>query len=534
VSWPLAAGIAAVCAVVLVNAPVLGHYFFGDDFVPLAEVESRSTWGYLRDLFLMRDVTPNWRFLSGIYYLVMYRMAGLDATPYFAGALALHAATAALLFRFVWRATGDAWTALLASALFGVTAAHSPTAAQVTAFNNVLAAFFLVLALVLLHEGLERGRTRGSGRVDDTGRTHGSAPTGMWIAGSAVAFAAAIASNESSAVSAPAFAAMFAWRHPRGEGWWRSERGWRELALAGTPYALLGATALIGFGACECTEGDQLYGTGDHLLNNVWVYLGRLLYPIGMGAPHDPGTAHVVAGAVTLLLALAMLVRGPGLARVSVLLLGLAILPYVPIDATWSAARYVYLASIPFAVLAALLFRDAGRTLARFAPQAPLAVALLAVSAVGLLSWQTWEQNQAFGEMTEDWRAMIDETEGVYAPGELGPDAMVYARGGPVTDYYFQCAVLPAVGQIQWGDAKLFTFLNGDLERYRVLPGHNVYALDYQAGRTRGSAPTAGGRFERIALRGAGADDPPGTQLLPHVDPKATGNLCLAPALEGR
>ena len=56
-----------------VQAPVLGHYFFNDDFVPLADIATRSTGGYIKDLFLLRDLTPNWRFLTGLFYLVEYR-----------------------------------------------------------------------------------------------------------------------------------------------------------------------------------------------------------------------------------------------------------------------------------------------------------------------------------------------------------------------------------------------------------------------------------------------------------------------------
>ena len=81
-------------------------------------------------------------------YLFLYRSFGIEALPYLLTSVTVHTATAALLFWFMWRVLQNAWAAALAAAIFGVTGAHAPTVGQVTAMNNVLAAFFVMLALV--------------------------------------------------------------------------------------------------------------------------------------------------------------------------------------------------------------------------------------------------------------------------------------------------------------------------------------------------------------------------------------------------
>jgi hypothetical protein len=495
VSWTVVALVAALAAVIAVQAPVLGHYFFGDDFVPLADIASRSTGGYLKDLFLLRDDTPNWRFLTGVVYLVLYRSFGLDALPFLVTNVVLHAATAGLVFWFVYRALGSAWPAFLAAAFFGATSAHVPTVGQVTALNNVLGAFFVMLALVLLIEGLDRRSMYA------------------WLAASILSFAAAIASNESAAAVAPVFALVLLWR---GGASWRERRSWARPLVLALPFVALGGVALVGFGACGCTEGADVYVWDERVLTNVWLYLGRLLYPVEIGAPNEISKAQLVAGSATLVVAYAAVVRGPALARIAVVFLALALAPYLP-NGLWSAARYTYLASIPFSILGALLFREAGRYAGRLAPAAAVSIALVAVGVLGLYAWQSWSQNEAFDAESERWEQLVAGVRDAYP--ELPAGATVYVRGGPVTGYLFQCTALPAAGQAVWGDVNLFTFLGGDLDGYRIRAGYDVRVLDARNG---AFVPAT---VEQLAT---GERAPAGVLLLPHVAPNATGNLCRA------
>ncbi len=492
----------AALAIFLVHLPVLDHYFFGDDFVPLADIASRSAPRYIADLLLLQDETPNWRFLTGLYYLASYESFGLNAFPYFLVSVLVHIGTAGLIFAFLWRTLQAAWPAAFGATVFGLTPASVPTVGQITAFNNVLAAFLLMLCLVLLQHGLRRERVL------------------PWSIAAAAAFAAAIAANESLAVLAPLPPLLVLWHVSGVDGWWRYGATLKALALHAAPYAVIGGAALVSLAACDCTSvaSGGTYGFGGHVDGNLLLYLGRLLYPVGMEPPGDPNAAHAVAGLALAVVALAALARGPNVARFAAMFLLLALAPYVPLK-LWSAPRYVYLASIPFALLAAAALREALLHAQRLRPVMPGASALpvaLTVVAVGVLAfygWQTVSQNRDFGDGTGEWEALVSGLERAYP--ELPPESTVYVRGGPLTVPLLQCAVLPALGEVLWGDVKLFTTLGDDPSRYRVRPGYGVFAVD-----------ASDGPFREIDLAEAGPGDTD-VFLLPHVTPDATGNLCV-------
>ena len=451
--------LAVAGAIFVVYAPVLNHYFFGDDFVPLADVASRSTWGYVADLFLLRDPTPNWRLLPGLFYLATFRAFGLEAFPFLLTNVLLHIGTASLIFVLVRRAAGAFSPAFLAAAFFGLTAAHARTIAQVTAFNNALAAFLLMLSLVTLYEGLARGRLR------------------WWGVASALSFAGAIASNESYAMLAPVPALLALWKFSDADGWWRQLREWRRLVLLVAPYAAIGGAALIGFGACRCTEAASVYSLGV-VFENFWIYLGRLLYPIGLELPGRVGDAHLVAGLAVAALALLMLVRGPALARICVVFLLLALIPYLPIEFAL-APRYVYLAAIPFSILAALLFAEAAAYGGRITPLLPPALALVALSVLVFYGWQTWSQNEFIADESAQWRQLVTGLQERYP--ELPAGSQVYLRGGPLA-LGFSPFVAPPVGEVLWSDVQ-FRIVAEGAETICARPGGEVFVLDFDAGR---------------------------------------------------
>jgi hypothetical protein len=274
----------------------------------------------------------------------------------------------------------------------------------------------------------------------------------------------------------------------------------------------LGSAALISFGACHCTEA-RLYSR-DNIIDNLWLYLGRLLYPIGLEFPGHVGTAHMVAGPVVGALALLALVRGPALARIAAVFLFLAVVPYLPIE-IWAASRYTYLASIPFAILAALFFTELSRYASRLSAVLPAVVAVLALVAIGLNGWQTWTQNADQAIASDRWRRLVTAVDAAYP--NVPPKSTVYIRGGPITDPLVQCAVMPAIGELLWGDAKLFTFPKGELTNYRARPGYHVYVGDFIDGRIVPQPLAIASRAElqrRDVL------------LLPHILPEARGNVC--------
>lgn len=495
-SGRLAAGLALATVVVVtlaVQASVLGHYFFGDDFVPLADIASRTDAGYIKALFLLNDETPNWRFLTGLFYLGAYRTFALDPLPYLLASVAVHVGTAALIFHFVRRAAGNIWLGLLAAALFGLTPASVPTVGQVTAINNVFGGFLLMLSLVLVYESF--------------GRKHQV----LWLAGSVLAFAAAVAANEALAVLAPAAPLVALLALSRETGWWRDRRRLTQWIAIAAPFAIIGGAALISLAACDCTSAaaSDRYGLGGHMLDNLWLFLGRLLYPVRMEPLGDIELAHLVAGPVLAAIALAALVRGPTLARFAVLLLVLSLLPFLPLK-LWSAPRYVYLATIPFSMLAAVAIGEVAKIGRTRIPGLSVVLALVVCGVLGLYGWQTVSQNEEFDSATRNWETLISGLQATYQ--ELPVGSTVYVRGGALwNEPLLQCAVLPAVGEVVWGGVDVFFIY--DLGA-RIRPGYAVFFVDAREE-----------VFEdvRVPVMRPGEDV---ATVLPQIPPGTTGNLC--------
>lgn len=458
--WADAAMASLVGSILLVHLPVLQHYFFADDFFPLADIASESTWGYLRDLFLLRDSTPNWRFLTGLFYLGTYRAFGLNPLPFLLANVLMHAGTALLIFLLTRRVTGYVWPAFLGAAFFGLTAAHAPTVGHITAFTHVLAGFLVMLSIVTLYEGLTRRQL------------------GWWAAASAVSFGGAVAANESAALVAPVLGLVVLWKYPAGDNWWRKPRLWARPIAILAPHAVLGGVAIAVFGLCRCTVAADLAGPGDHIFGNLWIFLGRLLYPVGMEFSGEVGAAHLVAGIVVGTLAIAALLRGSALARICVVFLLLALVPSLPLN--WVLApRHVYLAAVPFSILAGLLFTEAARQSGRLSPLLPGALALLALGAMGVNGWQTVEQNQVFASNAEKWRTLIAGIQERYP--DVPPGSRLFVRGGPLTDPFWQDPV-EAAGRTLWPDVALFTVPDGTTSYCENVNGELII-IDFDSGR---------------------------------------------------
>jgi len=198
----------------------------------------------------------------------------------------------------------------------------------------------------------------------------------------------------------------------------------------------------------------------------------------------------------------------------AVVFLALALLPYLPIK-LWAATRYTYLAAIPFSILAAIAFAEAARYGRRLTPAVPALLAVVAFGVLGLYSWQTWTQNHQQAEVSANWRTLVTALRAAYPHVPAG--STVYIRGGPVTNELVQCAVMPALGHVLWGDSLLFTVPEGALESYAARPGYRVYVGDFIDGRIV-PAP--------VPVATAADLQRSDVQLLPHVSPAATGNLC--------
>jgi hypothetical protein len=125
--------------------PILGNYFYADDFTHLFELASFGPWEFL--------TAPN----AGHMYLVRnavfyasFRVFGMEPLGYFWTALVTHVANTLLLAILVRRVTGDALLACLAAVLFAVSPAQAGTLGWYSVYGHALATTATLSALVLV------------------------------------------------------------------------------------------------------------------------------------------------------------------------------------------------------------------------------------------------------------------------------------------------------------------------------------------------------------------------------------------------
>src|SRR6476619_4238416 len=152
----------AVGLVIGIHIPSMHYYFFGDDFLVLGDINSRSFPSYMRDVFLLRDLTPNWRPLTMLVYWTEFKLFGFNALPWRIVNLSLHLATVVVLYVLVLSMTKRVFVALMAATIFALTAAAVHTVTYVTAFPHVLSEFLLITSLYSLYRYVESGERRAA------------------------------------------------------------------------------------------------------------------------------------------------------------------------------------------------------------------------------------------------------------------------------------------------------------------------------------------------------------------------------------
>jgi hypothetical protein len=152
-----------------------------------------------------------------------------------------------------------------------------------------------------------------------------------------------------------------------------------------------------------------------------------------------------------------LVLRGPNIARVCVLGVALALLPFVPVS-IWTASRYTYAAVAFFAPIAAIALYwlyERARTDNRYARIAATAIALAFVGAVaGLYSWQTYARDRMSGERTDRWELLVNELQRNYET--VPPGTTIWIVDGPWTSPMEQYTWVPSVARAVYGDAAAF------------------------------------------------------------------------------
>ena len=289
-----------------------------------------------------------------------------------------------------------------------------------------------------------------------------------------VLFALGFFANEATFVFAPMFVAAYALYSRR---WLRAP--WR-LVLHAAPFVALAASWLSFYESCTCKQLKfDGYGWGPHVFDHYAVYLSYMAYPTHY-VPMTPDAVGWTLASVVCVVAVALFVRGPHIARVAVIGVVLALMPFAPVE-IWTASRYMYSAVAFFAPLAAIAAYGAYDRVHRFArvPANVLALALLAIIA-SLYGWQTYAQDSRSGRGTERWQLLVDDLQANY---QTVPDGTtIYIIDGPWTNPMEQYAWLPSVGRALYTNAVAFD-LPRDAYATEPVAGKKVLYLQWSDGK---------------------------------------------------
>jgi hypothetical protein len=449
-------GIFAVLAITfVVHAPSLRYYFDGDDFVVLGNIHYSGSGRYMLDTVTMHDIVPSWRPLMGVVYAAEWRAFGLNPVGWRLVNLAFHLGSLAVLYALVTRVTRRPAVGAMSALIFGISGAHFDTVTYITALPHVMATFFVLASLLAIISYAQDGERN---------------PWAFWS--SVALFLLAFLSNEGSFVYAPVIVAAYALFARR---WLRAPQ---RMVLHASPFVALAAGWLAFY---ESTSSPQLkfsgYYWGPQVFTNYAVYLSWMAFP-AHAIPHTPDALRWVLAAIVAAFAILLALRGPNLARVAVLGVVLALLPYAPVK-IWTASRYTYGAVAFFAPLAAITayaIYDRVRRAHRYlrVPATALGLALVVVVA-SLYGWQTVAQYRRSGHETDRWLLLVNQLR--EANQQVTPGTTIWIVDGPWTNPMEQYTWVPSVARALYGDAAAF-----DLPRatYRSDPPKPGPALYYE------------------------------------------------------
>jgi Flp pilus assembly protein TadD len=365
---------AILLAAFLAYAATLRFGFIFDDQVLVVENDSIRSWRYLPSYFSNHI----WAFgrphsLQNAYrpFLLIWlrlndMLFGAHAWGWHLTLVLAHVAVTYLVYRLCLRLTRDAWTAGLAGLIFGLHPVHVETVAQASWADQPLSTLFILGAILAWWRGRAPGAKFG------------------WIAISMALCAAALLSKES-ALILPILVAGGAWIYAEpagGPASWRErvKGAWKDAApfvVVTLAYLSLRIWALKGF---SHTATPVAFPVIVLTIPSVLVfYLKLLVWPTGLSCYYDTpyiATAtlrnYVLPYAAILGVVNGLTVwwwkvrqRSPSDARAMAFAALWMVLSVVPVldfrllvEGEIAHDRYIYLASVGFAILAAMGLRQ--------------------------------------------------------------------------------------------------------------------------------------------------------------------------------
>ncbi|HYM15085.1 MAG TPA: hypothetical protein VEZ14_05960 [Dehalococcoidia bacterium] len=458
-----------IALVIGIHVPTMHFYFFGDDFLVLGDIRTRTFPAYMRDVLLLRDMTPNWRPLTMLAYWGEFKLFGFNALPWRIVNLTFHLATVVVLYALVLSMTKHTLPAIAAAAIFAVSASAVHTVTYITAFPHILSEFFLISSLYTLYRYVESGERRAA-----------------WYWASFGLFVAGFLANEGGVVIGAVLLVYYA------AASLARRRDPLDFVVKMMPFAAASTLLVGGLAGCGCQGVDGgFYGVGWHMPRETWVYMSRLAYPVG-AIPLNPSALEWTWGSIVIACAIFFFVRGPMIARLAAVGMVIGVMPYVP-SKMWTATRYTYMSLPFFAILVAIgagwVHQHAARL---WRPGAHVLAAVAVVSVAGLYSWQTIRQTQPFVQETSRWRLLADDLRATYQHVPPGTTIYVVDDQGLWTNPLWQPTWMTSVGRALYGkDVSVRAYTAADLARLQRSLEGEPYLVELQGGHLRQVTPAA-------------------------------------------
>lgn len=401
-----------VAATILVYANSLSGAFVFDDTKQIAGNPSLHSWGNILRAFtndvwsfqrgtLTRDVPPPYyRPLFTIYLTVNYQLFGLWEPGWHLMNLLVHTTATVFVYYLLRRLSGDNLIALLTALLFGLHPAHVESVSWISGIPDPLAALFYVPSLIWYVRYREEGGAK-------------------WLAASVLAYGFAALCKETPLALPLVFVV---WEFARSEEKKNLSARVREIAWQLVPYAVIAS----GYLALRFSVLGRLSWKHPFMAqvpdSAIWMtvpyvfvnYLRHLIAPFRLSLIY--GTSFVTSAAdprflvpLTLLIGVAILLwtYRKKLDRNLWIALTLTIAPLLPVlnlkvfhYEYIIQDRYLYLPSIGFCSLVALLLARLGRRSQRLL----LATACIIIFAFGA---STILQNRVWHDAVALWQRAI-------------------------------------------------------------------------------------------------------------------------------
>jgi hypothetical protein len=420
--------LAAVLLALLLYAGGLGNDFLIDDeTIVTANIRlapGQSPLQIFRRPEQFADFTlPYYRPLTNLTYWLDHRLWGLRPSSFHLGNWLLHGANTLLTFQVALAVTGRAVPAFLCAALFASHPIHTESVDMVQGRTDLLATLFALLGLLAFRRALHAAS---------------SGESALAGAGSLVAFAAALLSKET-ATTWPLLVAGLACLDPAASGAKRS----RWIALGGGTclvllaylllrWSILGQIAPLDPGSFDAARvGLVAITLATYLRFLVWPFSFSFVRTIPVPESFwEPRVLGALLLAVLVLAGLAVLLRRHRLAAVAASWTLIPLLPVLnlfPIPGFTVAERYLYLPSVGFCLLVALVLDSAMRSGRRVALRAASLVSLLAL--VGAFAASIQARSAEWDDPVRIYERMIAHAPtSFFVQGKLGLEYLAAGR----------------------------------------------------------------------------------------------------------